>query len=239
MKYTIGILNTVQLDGKFYVTNQKYIDFCKLFGEVVGVDPNSKRLAKIDILIMPGGRDVYPLRYNQFPDEECGMPDLVYEYFDKYILPLYIKAKIPIFGICRGMQTLAVHFGADMIQHAELPMSTGGKYFDKGKRGKIVEHMIFDGGFEHLEGFPTGINSLHHQIVDLVDLPKIITPIAYSATQGNLEIFKIKGLPIIGVQMHPEELKNKKLFVHLVESLLPEKVEVLETEEGGKEQPNQ
>ena len=93
-----------------------YIIWAEQFGEVQ-ILTHKQFDPSIDLLILPGGADVDPKRYEANFDWYAGKPNMFLEDFDKYMLPKYIDEGIPIFGICRGMQSLAVHFGGRMNQH--------------------------------------------------------------------------------------------------------------------------
>lgn len=172
-----------------------YIIWGEHFGEVrilthKNFDPS------IDLLILPGGADVDPKRYNEPLDWFTSKPNMMLEDFDKYQLPKYIEAGTPIFGICRGMQTLAVHFGGKMHQHL----------YDH-----VTSKDIYETDVHGLKSVHTGkamdfkVGSWHHQAVadpgimgaDLVSLP--------SKNCGEtIESIYHPSLPIYGVQWHPE-----------------------------------
>lgn len=80
--------------------NYQYIEFAKKYGEVVLLLPTDKHIQRdLDLLILPGGPDVDTRRYRQEPDPTTGKPDIFMEYFDTEVLPRYISAGVPIFGI--------------------------------------------------------------------------------------------------------------------------------------------
>lgn len=83
--------------------NQAYVTYFRQFGEVILIDPANQNVQDVDLLVLPGGADVNPLNYNEFPHALTGKPNLAIEYFDKFILPKYIESNTPIFGICRGL----------------------------------------------------------------------------------------------------------------------------------------
>lgn len=134
----------------------------------------------IDLLILTGGADVDPKRYGRERQKECGRPDLWKEHFDTKFLPKYIKAKIPIFGICRGHQTLAVHHGYPLIQHVVHPMFN-----------------LVEGEFGY-----NLVNSYHHQVVESVDNRAEI--IATDSEEGTIEAIRYKNIKVASVQWHPE-----------------------------------
>ena len=92
-----------------------------LGGEIILLSPTSSFHNEIDLLILPGGYDVNPMRYGEIPEYETSPPDIQKEYFDLYQLPLYISERIPIFGICRGLKLWSSLNGMNSW-NAEMPI---------------------------------------------------------------------------------------------------------------------
>jgi len=174
--------------------NMAYYVFAGMFGSVELIVPSQSKVDGLDLLILPGGEDVYPLRYGEAPlPGLCGSPNMEYEYFDQEILPDYI-GNTPIFGICRGFQTLNVHFGGSLFQHLDHePYSTN-------FRGDLVQDVR-----DQFGKFKFKINSLHHQGIKQLAGQLQETLIANSK-DGCIEAFQHTKLPIAAVQFHPEEL---------------------------------
>ena len=107
-----------------------------------------------------------------------------------------IENKIPIIGICRGMQVL--------------------NYFFKGKIEKndssnhvstrhIVE--IIQENFQKILGNEVQVNSYHNNIITKTGLALDLKPFAISS-DGTVEGFFHKKLPILGVMWHPERERD-------------------------------
>jgi len=180
----------------------------------------------IDVLVLPGGADVYPLRYKEIPQIETGYPDIYMEYFDIEILPKYVNnPSIHIFGICRGLQTLAVHFGLKLDQDISQEYSDT----SRDKRVDTLEFVSLNllqvNLQKHLKkNKKYQVNSLHHQAVNdsefIVEIQEglatnnDIVLVAKNKDFGNVEILdfsnctklKYYSKSIVGVQYHPEEL---------------------------------
>ena len=58
------------------------------------------------------------------------------EYFDTVMLQKYIDAGVPIFGICRGAQTMIAHFGGKLDQ--DYPQK-----YSSPNRGELVDTLKF------------------------------------------------------------------------------------------------
>lgn len=200
MTKLIGIVGSI---GNNNVFGQKaYINYFKHFGNIIVINPRQDTIIpQLDLLVLPGGLDVSPYRYKEISDPElCGEPNPWFEWFDMVVLPKYIDNKIPIYGICRGMQTLNVHFGGTLHQNIENhPYSTK-------SRDELV-HSVFDNITNKIHK----VNSLHHQAVKVLgnDLIPILTEVVRKSDTALIESFAHKTLPIYGEQFHPEELYSE------------------------------
>ena len=186
-----------------------YMVYFSKFGEVIPLMPNCSINTELDLLVLPGGADVDPDRYGEYPNFYTSKPDIYKEYFDKNKLPLYIEAGVPVLGICRGHQSLAVHFGSKLIQDM---MHETNKENDP---CVVVHPIIFDKvamnmNVEFPEDGTIEVNSRHHQAVHRKQLAESLTPLAYHPGDGLVEMFCHKTLPIVGVQWHPEDVYNLK-----------------------------
>lgn len=209
-----GIISSPISGTSYYGLNTKYVDFfTKLGFDVDLINPLSKKINdNIDLLVLPGGADVNPNRYGQKPEWYCGKPNIFFEEFDKEMLPLYVNRVYTgelksIFGICRGFQSLCVHFGAKMIQDFPFRSSSYNKRWEKVERIK-VNHKVHK------------INSIHHQGLFARHLSDAIEPIAWSLEEKNLEVMKIKDINIAGVQYHPEELIEDDFTPNFIRNLV-------------------
>jgi gamma-glutamyl-gamma-aminobutyrate hydrolase PuuD len=216
-----------------------YVDFFSQFGIVEIIMHNETEVREgIDLLVLPGGPDVDPMRYLDQDDDFSlwnGKPCVFKERFDKVLLPQYIDARIPIFGICRGHQSLAVHFGGKLIQDmTEQGFGHESNGEDRTKKPHAVK-LIRDIA-ETIEGLSTnykvgfGVNSIHHQCIDSDNLPTIGRPLAvYTDAKGTIDgpieaMSYLPDYPAFSVQWHPEDIRD--LFSYeLITNLLTVKHE--------------
>lgn len=148
----------------------------------------------IDGLILPGGSDLNTFRYNKIPGLWNYRPNNFLEHFDTQILPNVVDKRIPIFGICRGLQTLNVFFGGTLNQHIPWhPMSTYDSHLVHEVTVGIPGDKLHD----------QKVNSSHHQCIDR--LAPNFSVIARSR-DGVIEGIYHKNLPIAAVQWHPERI---------------------------------
>ena len=197
------------------MVNQQYVDAVLAAGGApvcipVGLDDESvdRVYATIDGLLLPGGDDVAPSRYGGKPNAYLGDVD---EARDELELALTTRAfddDLPVLGICRGIQVLAVAAGGTLYQ--DLPTEFPGP----------VRHEVREFGRKHLAHTITleagsrlatalgctvaRVNSFHHQAIR--DMPDGFVASARSA-DGLVEGIEATGDRfVVGVQCHPEEL---------------------------------
>lgn len=202
-------------DNSFGAT-LNYITFAERYGEIVPLMPDSEIRKDLDLLIIPGGADVDTSRYNQRPDYYTQKPDIYKEHFDRNHLPKYIELGTPIFGVCRGLQTVAVELGAELIQNMwhetnnmQDPKDSGYALVHKIKvkdLGKIGETPVN----EYLQGQLLGVNSRHHQVVDPDTLEDTLLSVIawHEKKEYHIEALAHLTLPIVLVQFHPEDIND-------------------------------
>lgn len=210
MKKRIGIVLTPINSSKHFGINNAYVYYFSKFGDVVLLNPLIDEVANIDLLVLPGGADVDPKRYNAEPGVLTNPPNLFHERFDTQVLPKYIEALKQgeiegIFGICRGMQSLGVVFGNPLVQHHMFKSSA------HNWRGQTVDKMIVGKDL-----FP--INSIHHQgFFEINDAFEIV---GISENEGNIEAMRHRDLNIFAVQYHPEELSKDTFTPDIIKDML-------------------
>lgn len=201
----IGIVGTALGDRPRVGVDQRYIDYFEQFGNTIIVDSRQDGVIdKLDLLVLPGGPDVNTYRYGQAPERDCGYFSNALDRFDTEVLPRYIEIKMPIFGICRGMQSLNVVFGGNLSQHIDTPTSS-----DEGEEVHCVK-------IEENDNFVL-CGSNHHQAVNKLGDDLIVTLSGYDIVKYkgrtlpdhqrplNIEGFRHKSLPIVAHQMHVEK----------------------------------
>jgi putative glutamine amidotransferase len=179
-------------------------------------DPDTDVLDGLDAIIFTGGSDVDPSLYG----EERHPTVSVRPQRDKAELVLMRAAldkDLPMFGICRGMQLMTVAYGGRLHQH--LP-DVIGHYNHRPIAGpKFGEHEVklAPGSLCHaILGDLVMVNSFHHQgVAD----PGRLTPSGWCPDDGLIETVEDPGKRFaVGVQWHPEDTTDFRLFAALVEA---------------------
>lgn len=176
---------------------------------------------KIDRLLLVGGGDVHPEFYNELPSRKLRRVDVRRDHFEFSLLRAAVEINLPVLGICKGIQLIAVHFGGDLCQDME---DAGPEYFNhypdaptsEGYHSLVVRdhtllHLIF--------GSQIRVNSFHHQAVRT---PPHNSVVSATSLDGCIEAIELEEKRIIGVQWHPELMIEKhseqlKMFQWLVD----------------------
>lgn len=169
----------------------------------------------LDGLVIAGGADVNPARYGEAPHPEVTMWRDDRDVSELAFIAEADKRGIPILGVCRGMQLLAVSRGGTLLQH--LPDVLGSEAHVGGNNvydqiPVIVEpgHRISDIVDQHI------IAACHHHQV--VATHPGFTAVAASA-DGVLHAMEAEGERfVVGVQWHPEAMSGQRIFRGLVDA---------------------
>lgn len=178
-------------DGRFGC-NADYMEWVYQFGtpSVFSGHLDDFSHGRFDALLLPGGADVAVSRYSKLPSFFLGKSDPYFEFFDVEVLPKLI-GKLPIFGICRGLQTLNVVMGGTLIQHLFFhPYSQHETDLVHEVSGKIADKEI-----------TFKVNSFHHQAIGVLGTD-VRAPLR--AKDGTIEAIISERNKFAGVQYHPE-----------------------------------
>lgn len=171
-----------------------------------------KIVADLDGLLLPGGGDIDPRRYNESRYHIKGISKIegVSRSRDTSELQLCLKAleaDIPIFGICRGIQILNVATGGSLYQDVHTQLNNC--LLHKDEQSKYdAWHKIKIQSSSLLNQFTgdsfTEVNSAHHQAVKTIGEGLIVTA---QSEDGIIEAMENPAkLFVIAVQYHPERM---------------------------------
>ena len=173
-------------------------------------DTAAEYIRNCDGIIFTGGGDVAPSYYGETPKKECGEPDERRDALETVLFREAYERKLPILGICRGMQFINVMMGGTLIQ--DIPTEEGINYLwhrqttpgtEPSHAVRIEEHSLLGELSRH--SFEM-VNSFHHQAVKRLGGGLRITA---SAQDGITEGFEsTEGRFILGVQWHPEHMSG-------------------------------
>ncbi|MNQ90152.1 putative glutamine amidotransferase [compost metagenome] len=153
-----------------------------------------------------GGAQDYPHRPESFLPERDAFEKLIYEYAK--------KEKTPVLGICRGMQYINILEGGKVFDDIGESANAVHK---KGLEDKIHPINLEKNSLLYaVTGQEYGsVNSAHHQAVHSDHIGENLMVSAYSdAGDGIIEGLEYKDKTnmgfMIGVQWHPERMKEKE-----------------------------
>lgn len=173
-------------------------------------DPDVDILDRIDAIIFTGGSDVDPSLYGERPHPTANIrPER--DEAELMLMRAAIASDLPLFGICRGMQLMAVAYGGRLHQH--LPDVLGHHNHRPITGPKFGEHPVrfAPGSICHaVLGESVIVNSFHHQgIAD----PGSLKATGWSPEDGLIEAMEDPAHTfIVGVQWHPEDTTDFRLF---------------------------
>ena len=178
-------------------------------------DPSSAPavVARLDGLVVTGGADVDPGRYAAEPHPRTVSWRTDRDAWELALLDAADARGLPVLGICRGMQVMAVHAGGTLEQH--LPDAVGHETHSPGGDafGDVDVETRPATRLRMLVGEEGLVACHHHQSV--VEHPGY-EPAAYAA-DGTLEAMEAPGDRFeVAVQWHPEARKDAGLFTGLV-----------------------
>jgi len=168
----------------------------------------------VDAIALGGGRDIEPHRYGQEPSARLGPPDPHRDEFELELVQRALDRRLPIIGMCRGIQILNVALGGTLVQDVDLVEEWAGHPSDRGwQRWKEVEQASLANAEEipehprHAVAIEPGsrlhaalgvaeidVNSFHHQAIDRVAPGLVVTG---RAPDGVVEFLELAGEPFV------------------------------------------
>ena len=172
-------------------------------------------LEGIDGLVLTGGADYNPLWYGEQPEKELHTINSTRDLPELLLTRLAFNRQIPILGICRGVQTMAIALGGNLVQDLKTPL----KHSQDAPRSEATHSVTITEGstLYGLYGQGTFVNSFHHQAVK--DCGSHLHVVA-TAPDGVIEaVESTEQKALMGVQWHPEWMGDEglKLFEWLTQ----------------------
>ena len=172
-------------------------------------------LEGIDGLVLTGGADYNPLWYGEQPEKELHTINSTRDLPELLLTRLAFNRQIPILGICRGVQTMAIALGGNLVQDLKTPL----KHSQDAPRSEATHSVTITEGstLYGLYGQETFVNSFHHQAVK--DCGSHLHVVA-TAPDGVIEaVESTEQKALMGVQWHPEWMGDEglKLFEWLTQ----------------------
>ncbi|MFF0201618.1 gamma-glutamyl-gamma-aminobutyrate hydrolase family protein [Streptomyces sp. NPDC005017] len=165
-------------------------------------------VARLDGLVVAGGPDVDPARYGAARDPRTGPPAHARDAWELALIDAALNARLPLLGVCRGMQLLNVALGGTLTQHIDGHAEAPGVFGTH--RVKPVPDTLYAATVPEETDVPTH----HHQAVDR--LGNGLIPSAH-APDGTVEAVELPAPHwALGVQWHPEMGEDLRVMRALV-----------------------
>lgn len=179
----------------------------------LGLPPAAIRtmMHKIDGLVLPGGGDIEPTRYNGHERHpRLRGIDPLRDEMEIIAVREAIELDIPILAICRGHQLLNVALGGALWQDvaSQMPESIDHDFYREGVARNYRPHSVAIRPNSRLATLlkttHTPVNSIHHQGVKTAGNGLIVTA---TAPDGLIEATELPDKRfVVSVQWHPEGL---------------------------------
>jgi putative glutamine amidotransferase len=181
-------------------------------------DPDTDVVDRLDGLVLAGGSDVDPGRYGDAPHPTTAWHS-ERDAAEFLLLRAALDRDLPVLGVCRGLQVMAVEYGGRLHQHLpdvlghprHRPPSEPG---DVPSYGAQTVRLAPASRLHAILGDAVEVRCLHHQgVAD----PGRLTPVGWCTSDGLIEAAEDphRGF-VVGVQWHPEEMTDPRLWEALV-----------------------
>jgi putative glutamine amidotransferase len=172
-------------------------------------DERRAAFASMDGLLISGGADIDPARYGQaVAGAKDPEPDR--DALEAEAWAAADQRRVPVLGLCRGLQAINVFSGGTLLQHVEDHVGAAYGHGPAATHPLRVEPAsrlaAWIGGATALE-----VNSYHHQGIRPTDLAPGLVASAWAASSAGDLVEGVEaahGRFVVGVQCHPERTES-------------------------------
>lgn len=173
-------------------------------------------LDRLDGLVIAGGGDVDPARYRTEAHPRTGYVRPERDTAELALIERALDMRMPVLGICRGLQVLNVLRGGTLVQH--LPDRLGGDESHAPAPGTYGRHPVALVAGSRLAQLyartELDVATSHHQAVDTLGGGLVISG---RAPDGTVEALELPDHPFaVAVQWHPEVDADLSVFTGVV-----------------------
>jgi gamma-glutamyl-gamma-aminobutyrate hydrolase PuuD len=171
-------------------------------------------LCALDGLLLAGGADVDPARYDAPRGDATGAPRPERDAWEIALTRQAIARGLPVLGVCRGLQVLNTALGGTLVQHLPDVVGHDGHCPVVGEHGRHDVELAAGSRLHGLLGERASVATYHHQAVDRLGDGLEATAWAGDGTVEGIEASN--GEWVLGVQWHPEVHDGANLFAGFV-----------------------
>jgi putative glutamine amidotransferase len=205
-----------------WIIEQRYVDVFPSLGAVPWIithltdDEEALKAIyfRLNGLFLCGGVDIDPSFYHEPRHPQCGRTDPPRDRVEFSLFRWASRDKMPILGICRGLQLINVALGGTL--HQDIPSEVPGaiqhdfaSHAGDTKRERAMHAVQIEPGSQLaaiLGNCKTEVNSIHHQAIKRLAPGLVATARAPDGLIEGVESVDNRDQFLLAVQWHPEEL---------------------------------
>jgi len=246
----IGITMRIELDSDRFYLSRHYSEAIEAAGGApvhISLIPDAAYISSVidsmDGILLPGSdSDVDPLRYAREPHESLGDVHHIRDETDMLVLAEVEKRRLPLLGICFGMQVLNVARGGTLIQDIKSLLPGSIKHQQGAPRDRPSHRVrLLEGSLVATlaEADAAVVNSHHHQAIETLGDDLVATAWTSDGVVEALEDPRANRF-VSAVQWHPElgwkqDKLSQALFAHFVSEAIRHAQQSVETEETSEQ----
>lgn len=170
----------------------------------------------VDGLVLTGGGDVDPAQYGAVAHTQTDAPRTDRDDWEMALLRAALDADRPVLAVCRGAQLLNVTRGGTLHQHLPDVLGADTHRLMPGTYARVRVSVESGSRLAAIVGAAPEVQCHHHQAIDVLGDGLVVCA---RAADGTIEGVELAGPRFaVGVQWHPEEDGDTRLFAALVEA---------------------
>ena len=212
MKAVIGITPDYSYETEQYILKDTYVKAVRKAGGLpVMLFPDEVLPPFLNGVLFTGGGDIDPLLFGEEPLSESGEISPIRDDFEFSLCRQALERKMPMLGVCRGIQVMNIVTGGGIYQDIFVQTGTNLKHMQQaprfyGTHSITLEKDSLLGRLWKKEKI--NVNSLHHQSVSQTGKGFRVSARSADGLTEAIEHTEISFA--VGVQWHPEALASEE-----------------------------